>query len=284
MLRVFSPAKINLFLKISGKRMDGYHELSSLLQTINLGDTIDFEPSSQDQQDILTCSDPLLALDGTNLVIKAAQLFRRKTGVKLGLKIHLNKKIPVQAGLGGGSGNAATTLWAFNQIAGNIASEKELQNWSGEIGSDIPFFFSQGTAHCSGRGELVQSLPDMSEEPCLIVKPQIGVSTPEAYKKLGLSSQTHLPSNPNFDLSSFFSHRRRFFNDLEKPVFEKSPQLKNLKEVLLECGFKTVLMAGSGSAFFCLGNGVMPLLTNVFIFSSRFLNRKSLKWYENTNV
>ena len=281
-MKVFSPAKINLFLKVLRKRSDGYHELSSLFQTINLCDTLDFELYGKGT-DILTCSDSSLPTDNSNLVLKATQLFRRKTGINLGLKIHLDKKIPSQAGLGGGSGNAATTLWAFNQLVGNIATEEELQAWSAEIGSDIPFFFSQGTAHCTGRGECVHNLSDLPEEPCVIVKPLIGTSTPHIYKQLGMSPQSDSTFHPSFTFHSDFLHSNQYFNDLEKPAFEVIPELENLKKRLLQCGFKTVLMTGSGSAFFCLGQGKVPKLPYISIFSARFLNRKPLKWYENSN-
>lgn len=262
MPQFFSPAKINLFLKIVGKRPDGYHELSSLFQTISLGDTLDIEFN---EEDLFTCNDPSLPTDGSNLVSKAIQLYRKKTGASAKFKVHLNKCIPSQAGLGGGSSNAATVLWAINQMMGAPATTKELQIWAAEIGSDVPFFFSLGTAHCTGRGEHVCNLPTFSSRACLIVKPQIGSSTPEVYRRLKLESL----QSPQSD----------YFNDLEQPAFEVSSTLRELKNGLLKGGFETVLMTGSGSAFFCLGSGCLPPDPDLFSHLATFINRSPLTWY-----
>ncbi len=114
MLNLFSPAKVNLFLRVVSKRADGFHDLSSVFQTISLGDTLTFELCDHD---VLTCSDAKLPVNDSNLIMKAVKLFRRNTGFQSGFKIHLNKKIPTESGLGGGSSNAATTLWACQQLA-----------------------------------------------------------------------------------------------------------------------------------------------------------------------
>jgi 4-diphosphocytidyl-2-C-methyl-D-erythritol kinase len=272
MLKCFSPAKINLFLRVVGKRPDGYHELSSLFQTIDLGDQLYFEVQAQDH---LTCTDPSIPTDQTNLILKATDLFRRKTGLTIGLKVYLEKKIPSQAGLGGGSSNAATTLWAFNQIAGNIASLQELQNWSAEIGSDVPFFFSQGTAYCTGRGEKVASINPLDPRSFWVVKPPIDLSTPEIYRRVSLKQG----NKAHNDLDQFLSSPS-YFNDLEQAAFEARPELVSLKSELLQYGFDTVLMTGSGSAFFCMGQGEIPSNSNLLAFSTRFINRPSFKWYK----
>ena len=161
MLTLFSPAKINLYLHVIKKRTDGYHDISSLFQAIDLGDTLHFEWSNH-EPDKLTCTDPNLTTDSSNLIMKAVLLFRQKTDWHHPVSIHLEKRIPIQSGLGGGSSNAATTLWALNEKAGRPASIEQLQTWSAEIGSDIPFFFSEGTAHCLGRGEEVKSIPSIA--------------------------------------------------------------------------------------------------------------------------
>lgn len=280
-MKLFSPAKINLFLRIVGKRLDGYHELASLFQVIDLGDTLTIEAADHDH---LTCTDPTIPTDEKNLVIKATQLFRRKTGLKIGLKVHLDKKIPYEAGLGGGSSNAATALWAINQLAGNIATHEELKTWSAEIGSDITFFLSQGTAYCTGRGENVRHLSPLVARTLWIVKPPIGLSTPEVYRTLGLKP-THLPPESEIaaDLNKFIANGNHFFNDLEKPAFQLRPELKLLKDELQHSGFDTVLMTGSGSAFFCIGEGTPPLRPDLFCVKARFLNRSPINWYEKDN-
>ncbi len=273
MLTLFSPAKINLFLRVVNKRSDGFHNLSSLFQAVNLGDILTFQPFNED---LFTCTDATLPIDGNNLIIKALNLFRLKTGYCKPIKIHLKKCIPTEAGLGGGSSNAATTLWAMNQLAGLPATTEQLTDWSAEIGSDIPFFFSQGTAYCTGRGEIVQNLSALKPTSLCIVKPKIGLSTPQVFRKLSLSSK--LPTN-NDDLNAFFSGAFGYFNDLEKPAFELNSKLYDLKQLLLSRGFHTVLLSGSGSSFFCLGEGTIPEDNNLFVYQGRFMNRNCNDWY-----
>ncbi|CUI17181.1 4-diphosphocytidyl-2-C-methyl-D-erythritol kinase [Candidatus Protochlamydia naegleriophila] len=275
MLRLFSPAKVNLFLRVVSKRSDGYHELSSVFQTISLGDVLTFQ---RQVKDVLTCSDPLLPTDSSNLVLKATQLFRSKTGIDLHLRVHLDKRVPSQAGLGGGSSNAATTLWACNQLAGGVASTDELMQWSGEIGSDIPFFFSNGTAHCTGRGEVVQDLPPTANQKLWIVKPALGLSTPEVYGRVRIS-QTSQEAYSNLDKEKFLQGTLPYFNDLESAAFEACPELKEIKAFLSQSGFETVLMSGSGSSFFCMGEGHLPHQTSLRAFSAHFINRSPIQWY-----
>ncbi|WP_068468175.1 4-(cytidine 5'-diphospho)-2-C-methyl-D-erythritol kinase [Candidatus Protochlamydia phocaeensis] len=276
MLQLFSPAKINLFLRIVGKRPDGYHELSSLFQTIDLGDHLTYEPCERDS---LTCSDPSLPTNSSNLVLKAVELFRRKTGLKVFFKIHLDKHIPYEAGLGGGSSNAATTLWACNLLAKTDIPTEKLRDWSAEIGSDIPFFFSQGTAYCTGRGENVYALPALPPRQLWVIKPQGGLSTPEVYRRLNLSVQEEMPGLAKQDLEKYLSGATPSFNDLEKAAFEMRPELNELKQSLLKNGFNTVLMSGSGSSFFCLGDGQLPSDPSYRLFSAQFINRASDRWY-----
>ncbi|KAI8525847.1 hypothetical protein RHMOL_Rhmol13G0262600 [Rhododendron molle] len=163
-LTLFSPCKINVFLRITSKR--GFHDLASLFhsisdnivapmnfQVISLGDKFKFSlsPSNKDR---LSTNVPGVPLDDRNLIIKALNLYRKKTGSDKFFWIHLDKKVPTDPGLGGGSSNAATALWAANQFSGCLATEKELQEWLSEIGSDVPFFFSHGAAYCTSRGEV----------------------------------------------------------------------------------------------------------------------------------
>jgi 4-diphosphocytidyl-2-C-methyl-D-erythritol kinase len=274
MLKLFSPAKINLFLRIVNKRPDGYHNLSSLFQAIDLGDSLTFQSHHKDQ---FTCSDPRLPLDENNLIIKALNLFREKAKIFVPIKIHLEKNIPTEAGLGGGSSNAATTLWALNQLTHYGASAQQLAEWSAEIGSDIPFFFSQGTAFCTGRGEIVRNLPFLKPTSAYIVKPDIGMPTQQVFKKLSLHV-SRTPSNDE-DLNSIFSGAIPHFNDLEKPAFELNPHLYYLKQRLLAGGFQTVLLSGSGSSFFCLGEGVIPADPDLFVSRIKFINRNLSTWY-----
>jgi 4-diphosphocytidyl-2-C-methyl-D-erythritol kinase len=275
MLHLFSPAKINLFLRIVSKRADGYHDLSSVLQTISLGDTLTIKLHKEDE---LTCTDPLLPTDASNLILKTTKLFRCKTGFQQGFKIHLIKRIPTQAGLGGGSSNAATTLWACNELAHAQVPLNTLKQWGAEIGSDVPFFFSQGTAYCTSRGELVHHLPASTKRSLWIVKPQSSLSTPEVFRRLNF-----MDTNPlklvQHDLDAFLSGSLPSFNDLEKPAFEMKPELKQLKTVLLENGFEVALMSGAGSAFFCMGQGKLPQQLDLTLFPVHYINRSLSSWY-----
>jgi 4-diphosphocytidyl-2-C-methyl-D-erythritol kinase len=277
MIRLFSPAKINLFLRIVSKRPDGYHNLSSVFQTISLCDTLTIQLHPHDE---LTCTDAHLPTDTSNLILKATALFRRKTGLKQGFKIHLIKQIPTQAGLGGGSSNAATTLWACNHLMNTRIPLDTLKQWGSEIGSDIPFFFSEGTAYCTGRGELVAHLPSLTARPLWIVKPRVGLSTPEVYRQLNfVNSEAEI--SKLHDCEDFLLGQLPYFNDLERPSFELKPELKQLKLDLLERGFETVLMSGSGSAFFCFGQGSLPESEDLTIYPVQFVNRTSCNWYNN---
>jgi 4-diphosphocytidyl-2-C-methyl-D-erythritol kinase len=270
MTSFFSPAKINLYLQVIRKRPDSYHDLSSLFQTINLGDTLHFEWPLHGE-DHFTCTDPSLPLDSSNLVVKAVKLFRQKTDWRAPVTIHLEKRIPMQSGLGGGSSNAATTLWALNQRAGLLVSDDELQSWSAEMGSDIPFFFSQGTALCQGRGDLVLPLRKMeNNEALFIVKPPFGLSTPAVFQHLKLEASVR-KSGLSIE----------WHNDLEAPAFELQPILLEIKLKLLAAGFTHVMMTGSGSAIVCSGEvkewPELPVGTEVF--SVKYLNRMDSGWY-----
>jgi len=278
MLSLSSPAKINLFLRILGRRNDGYHELASLFQTIDLCDTLHFCLADEDH---IVCTDPSLPVDGTNLVSKAANLFRKKTGIQSGLRVDLEKRIPQQAGLGGGSSNAATTLYAFNRLCGEPIKEALLAEWSAEIGSDIPFFFSGGTAYCTGRGERLQFIKSLQPTSVCIVKPSHGLSTPQVYGKLNLGDLP--PRDPKAILDQFLQGHPLYFNDLEAPAFSILPELKELKFELLKNGFSTVLMSGSGSSFFCLGDGQLPNRAGLEYHSAAFINRNPGEWFSQVN-
>lgn len=203
-MEVFSPSKINLFLRIVRRREDGFHDLASLFHVIDLGDDMKFAKSSSPNRDTLVCSDDTIPLDGSNLVIKALDLFRAKTGVEQYFWVELVKKVPHGAGLGGGSGNAATALWAANELCGRPATEEQLLEWSGDIGSDISVFFSAGAAYCTGRGEIVEDVepPLPLTTPILLVKPNVGLSTPQIFKALDLDGGDR-DAGPT--MSTFFS-------------------------------------------------------------------------------
>lgn len=268
-LTLFSPAKLNLFFRVLAKRDDGYHEIASLMQAISLGDTLHFE---RGDFDTLTASDPSLPCDETNLVWRALHLFREKTTHSFPVKIHIEKRIPVEGGLGGGSSNLATTLWAINELSGSVVSEATLREWAAAFSSDAPFFFSSGTAYCTGRGEKITSLRALPEKKIWLAKPEGGMSTPRVYHHC----QPHACSNedPQKLLDSGV-----FVNDLEAPAFALRPDLREIKQDLLSLGFEQVVMTGSGSTFFCLGDVENPKLPGVEMIPSSFFKRSENCWY-----
>ncbi len=271
-IKLFSPAKVNLFLRVVGRREDGYHNLASLFQAIDLCDTLEFELASSDQ---LLCDYPHIPKDSSNLVWRAANLFRKKSALDFKIKVTLQKRIPKEAGLGGGSSNAATTLWALNQLFDTPFSEDELRSFAAEIGSDIPFFFSSGRAYCTGRGECVRSLPYQASHVGLIVKPEVGLSTAEVFSRLSILECSS--KDPEELLSTFCSGGSDYLNDLEKPAFAMVPILKDLKERLLQAGCHSVILTGSGTAFFC--ESVLPLPSSFAAIPVNFLHREPHSWY-----
>lgn len=257
-----SPAKLNLFFQVVAKRSDGYHEISSLFQAIDLFDRLFFHRADRD---LLTCSDPSLPCDERNLVFKALTLFRSRYRLDFGVHIHLEKRIPIEAGLGGGSGNAATALWGLNVLAGEPATTPELIQLGAVLGSDVPFFFSLGTAHCAGRGEILETQALSGPLSGWIAKPDFGLSTPRVYKevKIGENKKTN----------------SRFFNDLELPAFRLEPRLISLKDKLKSMEFDEVVMTGSGTAFFCLGAAAPQPLDGVSFYPFRSITRHPSSWY-----
>lgn len=200
--------------------------------------------------------------------------------------------MPTGAGLGGGSGNAATALWAANQLSGNLVEEKQLQDWSGEIGSDIPFFFSKGAAYCTGRGEVVEDVPPLSLDlPLVLMKPKEECSTAEVYKCFQLNQASS--ADPRKLLEGITTNgisQALCINDLEPPAFQVLPTLKALKERVLAASrgrYHAVFMSGSGSTIVGVGDSEPPQFINdedeyrdIFISEAFFLTRKENEWYE----
>ncbi|MBI3237135.1 MAG: 4-(cytidine 5'-diphospho)-2-C-methyl-D-erythritol kinase, partial [Chlamydiales bacterium] len=271
----FSPAKINLFFRTLFKRGDGFHEIASLYQAITLGDILEITPSDTD---LLTSSCPTLACDETNLIHTALTAYRRNTGASQSFHIHLEKKIPIQAGLGGGSSNAATAMWAVNALSSSPVSEDLLRSWSATFSSDAPFFFSSGTAYCTGRGESLQSITPLQKKHLWIAKPEGGLSTPLVYRHC--RPDLALIRDPSFSLEEIEKGNPVYYNDLEEAAFSLRPDLAEIKEKLVSLGFSHVCMTGSGVAFFCMGACENPSLPSVTFYPVSFLNRKAKNWYD----
>mmetsp|Transcript_26616 Transcript_26616/g.58452 ORF Transcript_26616/g.58452 Transcript_26616/m.58452 type:complete len:408 (+) Transcript_26616:57-1280(+) len=261
-LELFSPAKINLFLRIVRRRPDGYHDLASLFQAVAFGDTLELEllPESA-ESDLLECNLPGVPVDESNLVIRAFNLFRKMSGVQRFFRAQLRKRIPAQAGMGGGSSNAAAAFFGANELCGRPGSPEDLIRWTEDpvIGSDATFFLSEGTAYCTGRGEIitpVAPLPVPKDLAVVLVKPRTGLSTPKVFKALDISAVS--PLDPEDLLQKFQTEgvaHKDFVNDLEPPAFEVCPELGELKDFLSDpkWGFQAVMMSGSGTTIFGIG-------------------------------
>jgi 4-diphosphocytidyl-2-C-methyl-D-erythritol kinase len=238
-----APAKINLYLHIVGRRADGFHDLETLMVPISLGDTLDLEliPAGIE----FTCSDPALADAKDNLATRAANLFLEEFDLKTGVRIHLEKAVPVGAGLGGGSSDAAAVLLALRQLTGVRADNAKLAELAARLGSDIPFFIYGRPAVCRGRGELIEPVTLRDTYQGLLVHPGFGVSTPWAYKTYAQNPRPGEPGRtfPDFTLS----------NDLEPPAFSKYPWLQVAKAWFrAQPETLDALMSGSGSSVFAL--------------------------------
>jgi 4-diphosphocytidyl-2-C-methyl-D-erythritol kinase len=262
MLTKKSPCKDNLLLNILGKRGDGFHELETVMQPINLCDELSFERTSGGIT--LTCSEPSLPTDSSNLVHRAAAQFLERAGIRDGVKIHLAKHIPMAAGLGGGSGNAATTLLALNELFGAPLATETLHEIAASLGSDIPFFLQSKPALATGRGEKVQPLENFAAldgRAFLLVHPGFGIATAWAYKELA-----HFPAALNGERGraekliaamnggDLRRASRGFYNSLEAPALEKYPWLAVLQDFLRENGALGAMMSGSGSTTFAIAS------------------------------
>ena len=253
-----SFAKINCSLHILGKRPDGYHEIRTVLQTVSLHDTLSFASSSE-REISLTCSDPLIPTDKNNLVVRAAKALKDFYGIRAGARIHLEKRIPVQGGLGGGSSNAAVTLLALSRLWNVTATMSELNSLAAELGSDVPFFLRGGRALGVGTGTTLMSLPDVSPQNLLIVAPVATVATNEAYKALSSPALTTPDSVSILAISRGSSklsdcdpwvRADELRNDFEQVIFDIEPEIGQVKNALLQAGARSALLAGSGSSVF----------------------------------
>lgn len=252
--------KVNLLLNILARRADGFHELETLLHPVPVHDELEFARGPTGIQ--LTCSDPRLPVDPRNLVHRAATAFLAETEIAQGVRIHLEKRIPMEAGLGGGSGNAAHTLLGLNELFDRPLDRDVLRRLGAALGSDVVFFLEARPGLATGRGESVEWLePFAVLRGCglLLVHPGFGVSTPWAYG--ALTRFPHLLSaKPGrarqlidcLRQNDLRSAAPRFFNALEAPVLEKYPLLSLIQESLRADGAIASLMSGSGSATFAL--------------------------------
>jgi 4-diphosphocytidyl-2-C-methyl-D-erythritol kinase len=246
-MQVLAPAKINLSLKILGRRSDGFHEIETLIAPVTLCDEIEISKSNSKQIEF-HCDDPSVPMGDDNLIVRAAKSFFAATKLKSALLIEVKKKIPHGAGLGGGSSDAASTLLALNELFGTKLPREALAKMAETIGSDVPFFIFQSPALCKGRGELVTAVKLKGKLSLLLLKPAFVISTAWAY-----SRWQHSREIPEVRYQAQEFAGQTFMNDLERPVFEKFVFLAELKMWLLnQREVATALMSGSGSTVFAL--------------------------------
>lgn len=245
-MTISAPAKINLFLRITQKREDGFHELETLVLPLpGLADTLKITPADSFS---LHCETPGVPTDESNLVSKALRIFEKETGNSCNFRIDLTKNVPHGAGLGGGSSDAACTLFALNDLTRSEISLDTLANWAGQLGSDIPLFLYQSPCLCRGRGEIIAPVDLNWNRDILLFKPSFRIPTPWAYSRWQDSREI-----PGIPYEPQTVDHYTLVNDLERPVFEKHRFLAELKLFLLEQP-ETVaaMMSGSGSTVFAI--------------------------------
>ena len=265
-----APAKVNLFLRMDGKREDGYHLLYSVMQTVSVYDTIEVETLEKENAEPrvrFSSNCRFLTNDPKkNTIVKAASLFLPYIEEEnCDISIFLDKKIPSQAGLGGGSSDAATVLLALNELFPGRVSKEELENMAVNIGADVPFFLEGGTVLCQGIGEIRTSLPPMRGIPMLLLKPAEGVSTPRCYAKFDEMGRPPMSENEKTELyqammeegenDPLFRARRGqelWKNDLQEPAMTDVPVMQEGLALLSRGGALFSAMSGSGSALFGL--------------------------------
>ncbi len=248
--RVRAHAKLNLSLRVLYKRPDNFHELRTVFQTISLADELDisFANARSTRIEISGSNIP------DNLIERAARLCLEEMGVVASILFKLKKRIPMGAGLGGGSSDAAAVLLSLPALAGGEIPLPRLLSLAATLGSDVPFFLHGGTAVGMGKGEELYPLPDLPKRPGILITPEIHSSTPEAYRDLSLELGDPLAKLASFQTGTWSALGFEAVNDFESPVFRRHPKLNVLKQRLLSLGADPALMTGSGSAIFGLFN------------------------------
>ena len=247
-MQVLAPAKINLSLKIFGRRNDGFHELDTLIAPISLYDEISVDKVRPGEGIEFRCNDPSIPQSDDNLAVRAAKAFFEITKIDPAVFIELKKKIPHSAGLGGGSSDAASVLLALNQVFEAKLSREALGKMAEAIGSDVPFFLFLSAALCKGHGEMVTPIKLKRKFSILLLKPAFAVSTGWAYSRWQDSREI-----PGIRYEAQEFSDQTFVNDLERPVFEKFVFLAQLKTWLLgQSEVGAALMSGSGSTMFAV--------------------------------
>ncbi len=249
-MKIFSPAKINLFLNIIGKRPNGYHDIYSLICGVALYDTLtlDFQASKI----TVVCTHSAVPEDETNIAHRAAKCFFNALRHSGGVGICIEKHIPVAAGLGGGSSNAASVLSGLNTHYGHPFSNRDLASQALTLGTDVPFFIYQKPALATGVGENLEFFKEIQPYPIVLIRPDIQVSTADIYKNLNLGLTNCEQKHKSFPLNKGFNPLHHLCNDLETVTISWYPVISDIKKALLDQGALGSLMSGSGPTVFGL--------------------------------
>ena len=288
MVTVEANAKINLTLDILGKRPDGYHEVAMVMQTVGLHDTLTLE--KRDQGISLNINVPWLKADEKNLAWRAAALVQEEFGLTGGVHIELTKRIPVAAGLAGGSVDAAAVLKGMSELYGLNLSDNKLCELGAKLGSDIPFCLLGGTMLATGRGEVLKRLPDMPETWVVLVKPRISVSTAWAYQNYDEQGAERHPDNEAIQKEIARGNRKGvaklLCNVLESVTINKYDVIERYKQMMLAKGAMASMMSGSGPTVFALAKnreqaeeiaGFMRQEKNADVFVTRTFQLNRMK-------
>jgi 4-diphosphocytidyl-2-C-methyl-D-erythritol kinase len=249
-----SFAKINLTLRVIGRREDGFHEICTVFQAVSLWDELTFSEAKGLE---LVCNDPCIPKGNNNLVIRAAVRLKERFQVSKGARINLEKRIPFPGGLGGGSSNGAVALMGLARLWDLELTDDGLYEMASSLGSDVPFFTFGGTAFGTGRGEVIEAIPDISVDDILIVTPDVAVSTRQAFAAINARSLTNTLSNHilrvcRLEARSLDPRHSKLENDFEASVFSSYPEIKRVKDKLLELGAVNAAMSGSGASVFAI--------------------------------
>jgi 4-diphosphocytidyl-2-C-methyl-D-erythritol kinase len=250
---VWAPAKVNLFLEVLAKRADGYHEVATLMVAVSLYDTLEFKEEGSGQIQ-LCCDQPNLSTGPDNLINRAAELLRRRTGCRQGARIRLEKRIPMAAGLAGGSTDAAAALAGLNRLWKLGRTPRELAGWSAELGSDVAFFFATPAAWCTGRGEQVTPVPLARALDLVLVSPGVGLATAEVYRGLTVpdlprAGDRMLQALADGDVEAIGGG---LFNRLQPVAEQLRPEVARLDARLRDLHPAGQVMSGSGTSLFAL--------------------------------
>ena len=273
-----SPAKINVGLNVIRKRDDGFHDIETIFYPINIFDELTFEKADSFH---FTSNNKDLESDSNNLIIKAKILLEQFSGKKINVKISLNKNIPIGAGLGGGSSNCASTLLSLNELYNLNIDENKLRKIALQLGSDVPFFINPKPSIASSRGEILNEINFKINFPILIVNPGIHVSTKWAFENLKVKQPefrlTEMISEKTF---SFETMKDKISNDFEKIVFNKYPEIADIKSKMYKLGALFSLMTGTGSTVF----GIFKTINDIQKAKNNFNKYYSIIHYEDDSI